>query len=232
MKKIILLFTIFLFCTSLFSQEEVKLKNGKIIIVNLDGTWIYKQNNPDNKTFTDFRDGHVYKIVTIGSQTWFAENLAFKPIEGQYWSLNNDPKNVARYGYLYEWKTSQIVCPRGWHIPSDAEWTILTNYLGGENLAGGKMKSLTVWNSPNTGACNSSGFSALPCSSIGSFGDSGDQFEAPGMRADFWTSSTDSESVFIRVLRYNEENLNRYEHRPNFIKGLSEGLSIRCIKDK
>lgn len=228
MKKIILLFTSFLFCASLFSQEEVKLKNGRTIIVNINGTWIFKQDNSDNKTFTDIRDGHVYKTVTIGTQTWFAENLAFKPSEGLYWSLYNDPNNIARYGYLYEWKTSYIVCPRGWHIPSDAEWTILTNYLGGENLAGGKMKSLTGWNSPNTRASNSSGFSALPCSSIGSFGDSGDQFESPGMRADFWASSTDSESVCIRVLRYDEENLNRYE----IIPSNTRGLSIRCIKDK
>lgn len=227
MKKTLFFISLMLLSFYIFSQEEVKLKDGKTIIVNPNGTWKYKTEVSTNNTFTDPRDGHVYKIITIGSQTWFAENLSFRPSEGLYWSLNNDPKNIAIYGYLYEWKTSNKVCPNGWHIPSDAEWTILTNYLGGENLAGGKMKSLTGWDSPNTGASNKSGFNAIAGGSAGSFGDGGYQFDGPGNRADFWTL-TQSNTTFIRTLFSDDGILHRFMESTSDIYG----YSIRCIKDK
>jgi len=121
-------------------------------------------------TFTDARDNHVYKWVGIGEQVWMAENLAYKPSSGNYWAYNNDQNNITIYGYLYDWETACNVCPSGWHLPSDAEWTKLTNYLGGEEIAGGKLKATTGWNSPNSGADNSSGFSGLPGGSRDTFG--------------------------------------------------------------
>ncbi len=108
-------------------------------------------------SFTDSRDGKVYKTVKIGTQTWMAENLAFKTESG-CWAYDNDESNVAKYGRFYNWETSKKVCPAGWHLPSDKEWKTLTDFLGGENVAGGKMKSKTDWNDPNTGATNKSGF--------------------------------------------------------------------------
>jgi len=91
-------------------------------------------------TFTDARDNHAYKWVRIGDQVWMAENLAYKPSSGNYWAYNNDQNNIAIYGYLYDWKTACNVCPSGWHLPSDAEWTKLRDYLGGYETAGGKLK--------------------------------------------------------------------------------------------
>jgi len=113
-------------------------------------------------TFTDTRDGKVYKTVVILGQTWFAENLAFK-VKGDCWAYNENEVNVATYGYLYSWKEAKEACPKGWHIPSDAEWSILTDYLGDET-AGGKLKEsgLTHWKTPNQGATNETGFNALP----------------------------------------------------------------------
>ncbi len=130
-------------------------------------------------TFTDPRDGYIYQTVTIGSQTWFAENLRYSSgmtqiIDSVQWLNNgtnpawmyyeNNPSNYAIYGKLYNWYAVSTgnLCPSGWHIPSDAEWTILTDYLGGENIAGGKMKNTTGWQSPNIDATNESCFSGLP----------------------------------------------------------------------
>jgi len=95
-----------------------------------------------------------------------AENLAFEPSTGNHWIYNS---NLATYGYLYDWQTAKNVCPRGWHLPSDAEWSTLTDFLGGIDVVGGKLKAegtidarTGIWDSPNVGATNESGFTALP----------------------------------------------------------------------
>jgi uncharacterized protein (TIGR02145 family) len=107
--------------------------------------------------FQDSRDGQTYRIVKIGYQWWFAQNLNYQT--GNSWRNTN-------YGCYYDWKTANSACPKGWHLPSDDEFTQLTDYLGGISIAGGKMKSTTGWltnpNNINYFATNISGFSALP----------------------------------------------------------------------
>jgi uncharacterized protein (TIGR02145 family) len=149
-------------------------------------------------------DGNTYKVVIIGTQVWMAENLKTTkysdgtPIplvtDNTAWSnlttpgycwYNNDSATIAQtYGALYNWYTVNTgnLCPAGWHVPTDAEWTILITYLGGEDVAGGKLKEAGTahWSSPNTGATNETGFTALPggfrsavygdCRSIGQVG--------------------------------------------------------------
>jgi uncharacterized protein (TIGR02145 family) len=123
-------------------------------------------------TFTDTRDGKVYKTVKIGDQIWFAENLSFKADSG-CWAYDDNEKFATIYGYLYSFRTAEKVCPKGWHLPTDAEWKQLIDYLGGDSIAGAKLKSVHGWNSKSPGlfgttidpfklANNSSGFSALP----------------------------------------------------------------------
>jgi len=135
-------------------------------------------------TMTDI-DGNVYETVTIGTQVWMAENLkvthyrngntilhiidwfSWFTLTGAYCEYDNDVNNVAVYGRLYNWyavNDSRYIAPVGWHVPSDAEWLTLVDYLGGDTVADGKMKEIgtTHWVSPNTGATNESGFSALP----------------------------------------------------------------------
>ncbi len=127
-------------------------------------------------------DGFMYHTVVIGNQTWLKENLKttryqdgtviplvstlsvwMEATSGAYCSYENNNANVSLYGALYNWYAVTDVrklCPEGWHVPTNDEWTTLTTFLGGLEIAGGKMKEtgLEHWSSPNTGADNQSGF--------------------------------------------------------------------------
>lgn len=148
--------------------------------------FILNSYSQQTEIFTDARDDKVYKIVKIGNQVWMAENLntshylngdSIPQVQdkaewvalttGAWCYYQNDAENGKTYGKLYNWyavNDPRGLAPEGWHIPTDAEWIALIDYLGGTNVAGGKMKQIgTVhWISPNLGATNESGFSALP----------------------------------------------------------------------
>jgi uncharacterized protein (TIGR02145 family) len=196
-------------------------------------------------TVTDI-DGNVYQTVTIGTQVWMAENLrvthyrngnsipnvtdttAWQALaSGAYCDYNNDTATVATYGRLYNWyavNDSLNIAPAGWHVASDAEWDTLVVYLGGEAVAGGKMKEAgtTHWQSPNTGATNESGFSALP----GGFCDPFGGFNLEGSYAYLW-SSTESYSGSARFLFLSFDFSEA--HRSNL--NLHFGFSVRCVRD-
>jgi len=174
-------------------------------------------------TFTDSRDGKVYKTVTIGSQTWMAENLAYKANSTCLAYMNNQ-SNAAIYGYLYNWETSKKVCPLGWHLPSDSEWTALITFLGGESEAGNKMKEAgtTHWTSPNTDANNSSGFNALPGGTrfVNSF------FFHLGKNGYWWSATeNDASHAWSYYLDYNSTNIFKYSDNKASI------YSVRCLKN-
>lgn len=179
-------------------------------------------------TFTDPRDGKVYQTVTIGNQEWMAENLAYEPSSGNYWAYDNNNSNVETYGYLYDWETACDVCPDGWHLPTDAEWTELTDYLG-EN-AGGKLKATGtigagtgLWYEPNTGATNETGFTALP----GGGRDGSGSFDFIGSDGGFWWSASESNaySAWYRIMIYDYSDVYRYDYSKE------SGFSVRCLRD-
>ncbi|MCX6257376.1 MAG: fibrobacter succinogenes major paralogous domain-containing protein [Bacteroidia bacterium] len=198
----------------------------------------------NNDTVSDI-DGNVYHTVTIDTQVWMAENLkttqysdgiaiplltentalSNKSTPGYCWS-DNDSTNKNTYGALYNWYTIKTdkLCPKGWHVPSDADWTILTDYLGGLRLAGGKLKSKTDWSSPNDiEATNSSCFSALP----GGHSESDGSFQEVGRHGYWWSSSEyDINNAWMRRMNNNSSGVfcNNYPKE--------DGLSVRCIKDK
>ena len=185
-------------------------------------------NNGDSaNTFKDSRDGKVYKIVKIGTQTWIAENLAYAPTSGNYWAYDNDDANVEIYGYLYDWQTALNVCPAGWHLPSDEEWTELTDYLG--DNAGGKLKATGtieagtgLWNDPNTGATNETGFTALP----GGYRDRYGYFFSIGYRGYWWSATeTSANHAWSRDMNYNRSDVNRHDTSKDL------GFSVRCVRD-
>ncbi|MFN4882336.1 MAG: fibrobacter succinogenes major paralogous domain-containing protein [Bacteroidota bacterium] len=190
-------------------------------------------------------DGNVYNVVQIGDQCWTKENLrttrynngsvipnvtgdsAWQNLTTPAWcNYNNSPSNDAVYGKLYNWYTVAAgnMCPTGWHVPTDTEWTVLTDYLGGASVAGGKMKSTTGWNAPNTGATNESGFSGLPGSVRN--GDDGN-FSGVGNGGCWWSSTeTSVTSVsWVRCLFYNFDVASRSTFPKPF------GLSVRCLRD-
>jgi len=200
-------------------------------------------------TVLDF-DGNIYHKVTIGSQVWLVENLRTKhyrngdsiPLvvaDAQWKSLttgarcyyDNLPSNAKTYGFFYNWHAvndSRGLCPEGWHVPTDNEWKALGSFLGGENVAGGKMKTTGtieqgngLWYSPNSGATNSSGFSGIPGGYRINYGN----YYSIGNVAYFWSSSdTTNLNGWNYVLDANNENLIRHY---NFY---TNGFSVRGIK--
>lgn len=189
------------------------------------------------KDLVDQRDGKTYKTVCISDQVWMAENLDYEVSGSACYDYLE--ANCSEYGQLYTWdmvmnnenSSSETpsgvrgICPEGWHIPSDPEWQNLIVALGGENLAGGALKALEGWQSPNTGADNTSGFTALPGGSA-TWLFSG--FLEKGRQASFWSSTESSgatEQAFPRTIFYNSQNVNRVSRHKN------DGLSLRCVKD-
>jgi uncharacterized protein (TIGR02145 family) len=189
-------------------------------------------------------DGNTYHSVTIGSQVWLLENLKTTKcndgtiipevkreptwdsmISQAYCSYNNNKTSKDTWGLLYNWyavNTAKL-CPDGWHVPSDSDWIILTNYLGGDNIAGGKLKQkgTAYWKSPNLGATNESGFTALPAGyryEMGTFG-------YLGSNAVFWSSSFISGAGSFRDLNFGSSKIRSNISNPNI------GYSVRCIKN-
>jgi len=176
-------------------------------------------------TFTDSRDGQTYEIVTIGNQTWMAENLNYNSRSFESWCLFDDPQYCFIYGRLYKWNTAVTVAPNGWHLPSDTEWQELIQFLGGNDVAGGKLKEagITHWLGPDSGADNSSGFTALPGGGCNPATSSCFDDLTNGL----WWSSTskNSSQAWCRVLDCGDSEVERSAAE----KGLA--LSVRCVKD-
>lgn len=175
------------------------------------------------ETYTDTRDGKVYKTITIGTQTWMAENLAYKTTSG-CWAYNDSESNAAIYGYIYDWETAQKVCPKGWHLPTYAEWKTLTNYLGGDKVAGGKLKESGTlhWQSPNNYATNISGFTALP----GGYRSKGGRYYDIGFYGGWWSAPEGYAATVVEVglIYYSSEMDWDTDWRRT-------GFYVRCIKN-
>lgn len=182
-------------------------------------------------TFIDSRDGKTYKTVKIGTQIWMAENLAFKA-PGGCWSYENKENNVTTYGYLYNMETAKTVCPSGWHLPTDAEWAVITEALGGLEKAGSKMKSVLGWNGDEDNYLdgdgvygdNESNFTALPG---GYYWLNDGTFNKIGSQGCWWSSTVSSigSCYYYRYMSNSNNNVER-----DYLKETS-GLSVRCIKD-
>ena len=194
-------------------------------------------------------DGNKYDIVTIGAQVWMKQNLntsrynngtAIPNVtDNATWTglstgarcyYNNDSVTYSStYGALYNWYTVNTgnLCPTGWHVPTNSEWTTLITYLGGESIAGGKLKEagLAHWQSPNANATNETGFSALPC---------GNRFYDPSTYFNigeygYWWCSAETGTVnpLYMGMNYNSGYVSTYAS----YNGYKYGISVRCLKD-
>jgi uncharacterized protein (TIGR02145 family) len=189
--------------------------------------------------FKDPRDGNFYRTVRLGNNTWMAENLRYivKPyFTGWGWAsiyvynhLGGKLEQITacneykKYGCLYSWPRAISICPDGWRLPNDEDWKMLINYLGGENLAVGKMINLDDWKFHNVKATNESGFSGLPggCfrqptyfSGIGSIGSWYSSSEYSKKMANVWTITNAEEYHIIELC----------------IDAKDEGRSVRYVK--
>ena len=174
----------------------------------------------ENLKTTKFNDGTSIPIVFDGS-SW--RNLTTPACCWQ----NNDPVRKVTYGVLYNWYAvnTNKICPLGWHVPSDTEWTILTDYLGGENVAGGKLKEsgFKHWNSPNTGATNETAFSAYPGGNRRD--DNNAVFDNLKEMGGWWTTAF-NEDLAVNRLIYDNKIIVQKSFYPK-----KYGLSVRCIQD-
>jgi len=184
-----------------------------------------------------------YKTVKIGEQEWMAENLNVehyrngdvipevkdsaewsKLTTGAWCYYENDTNNGKVYGKMYNWyavNDPRGLAPEGWHVPTDEEWTQLTDYLGGDGVSGKKMKSTSGWYG-NVDGTNETGFSAFPGGIRAYYGD----FGSVGKNGDFWSASEYSDTLaWTRNLFYSDSRVYRgYGYKGN-------GLSIRCLRD-
>lgn len=198
------------------------------------------KNLPQYKTgyYIDKRDGKTYKTIQIGTQVWFAENLAYKQRSRGCKPYRLDKKNVSKYGYLYTWKVAKKSCPQGWHLPSKDEWQILIDNIGSEN-AGIKMKSETDWNlfeGKNYGN-NESGFNALPGGSKYVYSDDfslskrvgKEGFRDIGLCCNWWSSSVCEKAYTPKAwsiyLGYSSIVVYLYD------KDIKAYYSVRCVKN-
>lgn len=231
------------------STMEIKLKGDKrsFIVLWIEGTL------KEEMTVTDV-DGNVYKTVTIGTQVWMAENLkttkykdgekiplitessesANPPTPAYYWYDNDEATYKNDYGALYNWYTVNTgkLCPAGWLVPTEAEFNSLIAYLGSMSVAGGKLKEagITHWESPNIGATNETGFTALPGGERTTVYDYWESSQI-GIRGNWWSSTENTdefagdEVAGILIL----ENVQNEAYIQYKVEQC--GLAVRCIKD-
>ena len=209
--------------------------------------WIKILRSEEN-SITDI-DGNVCHFVNIGNQVWMVENLKTTRFNdgsaiplvtensewenlsspGYCWYDNDEHTYKNKFGALYNWYTviTGKLCPKGWHVPSEEEWTTLINFLGGDDIAGGKLKEAGYnhWDSPNTGATNETGFTAHP---------GGDRsriyfdgiFDGVGDNGYWWSSTAgDAAVAWGSVLGYSSAGVGRVD------KNKQDGLSVRCLRD-
>lgn len=185
-------------------------------------------------------EGNIYKSIVLGKQEWMMDNLKVtkynngQPIphiqDSTVWNAWNNGayvyyKNDTKHGVLYNWMVindKRGVCPTGWHVPSSDEWDTLAKFLGGNDVAGGKMKARLHWETPNTSATNESSFHALP---KGMYGVNG-SFNNIGKNAYWWSATEYGDvSAWGREVGFNEAGLFTGHGDKR------DGLSIRCVKN-
>jgi uncharacterized protein (TIGR02145 family) len=178
-------------------------------------------NSSSSVEYANSCDIEDYKTVKIGEQVWMARNFYCDVPDSKCYS--NDSINCKKYGSLYNWERAMTICPRGWHLPSNAEWDVLIKFAG-DSSAGTKLRATNGWSSssgipPNTDAY---GFSALP----GGYGTYGGYFYDGNTNGGWWSSSESSkDQAYFRYIYYNYEDTYYY----NYDKSLL--FSVRCLKD-
>ena len=189
------------------------------------------EDNCEYGSLTDGRDGKMYKTVKIGDQWWMAQNLDYTdgseadPYSGPIWTSINMAVDSVRIGRLYVWKTAIEVCPDGWHLPNNDEWTVLLDLVGGGDVAGKVLKTKTGWEPNKTGENGNDavGFSALPAG-----------YKQPNTvtyattMSGFWSANEDGQDKAFSVGLFAIGDAMRISKSGS---GKTTGYSVRCIKN-
>jgi uncharacterized protein (TIGR02145 family) len=193
-------------------------------------------------------DGNVYPIITIGKQAWLKKDLKTtsysngdsigtnttatlditnEPTPKYQWAYDGNEGNVEIYSRLYTWYAAtddRNICPTGWHVPTEADWSTLTTFLVGEYVAGGKLKETGIihWKNPNIGATNESGFTALP----GGYRHGNGTFYDIGVTGNWWSSTeVSTNNAWCYTMCNNLRNINKHYSKK------TNNLSVRCVRD-
>jgi uncharacterized protein (TIGR02145 family) len=231
------------------TQEKTKQANE----INIKSTNEKEQRgeiewiNETQGYFVDIRDSKRYRVIKIGTQTWFAENLAYKPCNENSWSYDNKKSNEERFGRLYNWNTATNICPIGWHLPDNDEWITLLNFYGGKTFAGNKLKASFGWNKPENEEIKNGhiarpeykdtlnwnehlkilnsvgGFNVFPSGKMTPQG----EFQHLGNDALFWSYSAKNNNVVWKI-RFNCNTDSVGMETCYYLNA----LSVRCVKDK
>jgi uncharacterized protein (TIGR02145 family) len=227
------------------SSSSVKISSSSVV-VSSSGVKLQSSssvaacsNTYETNTVKDCRDNQTYKIVVIGTQTWMAENLNYAVDSS--WCYDSSADNCTKYGRFYQWASAmglsatynstsasgvistpqQGVCPAGWHIPTNGEWTTLENTVGGEEVAGRALKNTRGWEDDGNGT-DAYGFSALPPG----YRIYNGLFYNVGYSADFWSATENATgTAYYRDLDYYDANVYTCDNRKDY------AFSVRCLKD-
>ena len=216
--------------------EILKISNGKFEKVQIE-TFVYG--------IVEDIEHNQYRTLKIGTQTWMAQNLgSFIYSNGdsirEVFKYNRSDNLKKIYGLYYTWpaamhnsniEMAQGVCPVGWHLPSDNEWQKLLNELGGEAIAGAKLKSILLWDIPNGWADNGSGFCALGAGIHHPISEYPDLSERMGMQTYFWSSTfNETEGNLSTAWSVGLDNRSSYALRSPYYR-TDMGFSVRCLKN-
>jgi len=190
-----------------------------------------KEMSKMQDTFVD-KAGKSYKIVEIGGLVWMAENLDYNAIGSEYYPKKcyKDGRTRAEYGKLYDWKTAKTACPEGWHLPSNDEWKNLVDAVGGDKIAGKKLKSKSGWefnkkkNRSGNGECEEDGFNALP----GGFRKSNGEYKDFDCYGRWWSATeveSDTNNSYAQSMSYQTESCTSDDYNKSCL------FSVRYVKD-
>jgi len=249
-KSFLVVFVYIILSKNLFAQSDTLyiMKNGMIVTEfaqnRIDSIVFDHPEIDSHGTFMDLRDSNIYSTIIIGNQVWMAENLRYLPqitstvlanysspcyfVHNYYGGILSVAKNSCNYrdyGTLYTHYSATLVCPPGWHLPSFQEYSELFNFLGGDTIAGAKMRvtGFEFWNEPNLNATNEVGFNLLPG---GCMNHQNGTFIHIGESAYLWTSSEISGTLAIAL---NFWRANKGVTYTSYLKRF--GLSVRCIQN-
>jgi uncharacterized protein (TIGR02145 family) len=233
MKKILSIFATLLFTELMFSCAPEAEEGGMFALVEESPGYYYSSSSFRLSSSSTLRSsssansfsygGQTYKTVKIGNQTWMAENLNYA-VASTSACYDNLATNCNKYGRLYTWAAAQTACPSGWHLPSQAEWNVLSDYVGGLETEGKHLKAKNGWTDNGNGQ-DTYGFTALP-GGYGYLG--GGQFKDVGEYGSWWSSTEDNSdkgNAYSKNMYNTREFAQWDKDEKNYM------VSVRCVQD-